>query len=257
MEIINDLNGYIMKETGKVLSTIMVSPKEFVMNKESLSVAEKWLSFAKDGFASPMQIETLQVHYSAWANESEYKAAYNFWNVSEGVIRVYCLNLGVGKDSSNLAEDIRLAFSYGTCFLGYCNLAGVGVTQNYGAALRWFLESAEVPNRNAYNALFQICREGLGVQVDYYKAFSYLRTCYELGLSEADDYYNMAVCLLHGWGVDENIDAAFKCMEKAAGMNHLGAIEYLILSSLDGSEIPCALDKVGEYINQYSSLISE
>ena len=48
------------------------------MNKESLSVAEKWLSFAKDGFASPMQIETLQVHYSAWANESDYKAAYNY-----------------------------------------------------------------------------------------------------------------------------------------------------------------------------------
>lgn len=228
-----------------------------VKDKVWTSVAERWLSFAQDNLASPNQTLKLRTNYTDWVNESDYKAAYMFWKASEEMIRVYYLNAGLNMDSSDVAYEIKEAFCNATCFLGLCNMSGMGVTMNKGMALYWFMESIKVPNRKAYNALFQIFMEGLGVQVDYCKAFSYLRTCYELGLSEADDYYNMAVCLLHGWGVDENIDAAFKCMEKAAGMNHLGAIEYLILSSLDGSEIPCALDKVGEYINQYSSLISE
>lgn len=227
-----------------------------VRDKVWTSVAERWLSFAQDNLASPNQTLKLRTNYTDWVNESDYKAAYMFWKASEEMIRVYCLNAGLNMDSSDVAYEIKEAFCNATCFLGLCNMSGMGVTMNKGIALYWFMESIKVPNRKAYNALFQIFMEGLGVQVDYCKAFSYLNICYDLGLSKADDYYNMGVCFLHGLGVEEDEEMAFKHIETAAKMDHLGAIEYMISCCLDGSGISKDVDKAQEYINQYSSLIS-
>ena len=246
-----------MEEMKQNLSPMKVVPEKYVMKEFWLSAAEEWLSYLKDNIASPMQLGILQAYYRAWADEIDMDAAYNFWKMSEDIITVYSLNMGVERNSPFVPVEIKEAFSKSTCFLGYYNMAGLGVTSNNGNALSWFMKSLNVPNREAYNALYQIYREGIGVQIDCCKAFSYLRTCCELGLGKGVDYFNMALCLQDGWGVDENIDAAFKCMEMAAGMNHPGALEYLISSSLNSTDISGGLDKVVEYINQYSSLISE
>jgi TPR repeat protein/serine/threonine protein phosphatase PrpC len=99
-------------------------------------------------------------------------------------------------------------------WLGYLYRAGIGITQNYEEAVKWYRKSAEQGDAGAQNNLGVIYAKGLGVTQDYTEAVKWYRKSAEQGYARAQS--NLGYCYYCGYGVTQDYTEAVKWYRKSA-----------------------------------------
>ena len=114
--------------------------------------------------------------------------------------------------------DLKSQFILGTIYY-----AGIGVTQDYVEAVKWYRKAAisKVPVVNAQYMLGFCYYKGLGVTQDYAVAGKWFRKAAELNYAEAQ--LVLGVCYANGEGVAKNKMEAVRWYRKAAEQNNSDA----------------------------------
>ncbi|MBL7479572.1 tetratricopeptide repeat protein [Legionella bononiensis] len=86
--------------------------------------------------------------------------------------------------------------------LGYGYEIGVGFTQNYREAFKWYSKAAEQGNAEAQNGLGRLFYKGNGVNQDYQQAFKWYSKASEQGLNQAQGA--LGIIYYEGHGVPQD-----------------------------------------------------
>lgn len=100
---------------------------------------------------------------------------------------------------------------------------GLGVTQNYGEAARWYRAAAEQGDARAQYDLGVMYEKGLGVPLDYTQMVSWYRAAAEGGYPAAQ--YHIGQSYLSGIGVPRDYVQAHKWFNLAAAQGYQDAAE--------------------------------
>jgi TPR repeat protein len=86
--------------------------------------------------------------------------------------------------------------------LGYGYENGMGFTQNYREAFKWYSKAAEQGNSEAQNGLGRMFYKGNGVNQDYHQAFKWFSKAAEQGLHQAQGV--LGIMYYEGEGVPQD-----------------------------------------------------
>ena len=100
------------------------------------------------------------------------------------------------------------------CDIGLLFLDGLGTTQNYEVAMKWFKQSADQGYSKAQFLLGTIYEQGRGVAQDKKEAARWYRTAADQGFALAQ--YSLGNLYQSGSGVVQDNNEAFKLYQKAA-----------------------------------------
>jgi len=103
--------------------------------------------------------------------------------------------------------------------LGKLFRGGLGVSQDYTIAVKWFRSAAEQGNADAQQALAEMLNMGYGVPENSVEAVKWTRKAAEQGNRQAQ--YDMGAVYEYGvGGLQTNVDEAIKWYRKAAEQGH-------------------------------------
>ena len=118
--------------------------------------------------------------------------------IASRVLLVLVAVLNAGCSSENRAEIFRVLAEQGDAEaqnnLGKCYREGIGVSQDYAEAAKWFQRSAEQGNADAQNNLGACYHTGTGVPLSHSEAVKWYRLSAEQGYDVAQ--YNLGRCYL-------------------------------------------------------------
>jgi TPR repeat protein len=120
--------------------------------------------------------------------------------------------------------------------LGRIYMFGLGVSQDYQQAAKWYEHAAEQGLAAAQFMIGFLYEQGKGVPRDYARALDYYRSATEQGHTTAAN--NLATLYLHGQGTRKNISTALKWYQFSAehgdanGQCNLGTLYF------DGDGVP-------------------
>ena len=120
--------------------------------------------------------------------------------------------------------------------LGAMYLGGIGVTQNFTEAAKWYRLAAEQGNATAQRDLGMIYDKGLGVTQNFTEAEKWYRLSAEQGNAIAQD--NLGVLYFNGEGVPQNYDEALKWYQLSAQQGYASAQYNLGVLYLEGKILP-------------------
>ena len=105
--------------------------------------------------------------------------------------------------------------------LGWMYDKGLGVTQDYVEAVKWYRKAAEQGHADGQNNLGVMYLEGTGVD----KNFDIAMVNFQKADAQGNMYapWNLGRMYENGWGVQKNLDMAKQWYEKAAGRGHPNA----------------------------------
>jgi uncharacterized protein len=101
---------------------------------------------------------------------------------------------------------------------------GIGILQDYAAALTWFRKAADKGDASAQHALGGAYFEGLGVPQDYAAAASWYQKAADQG--QINSQAVLASLYELGWGVPQDYVKAHKWANLAAAAGAKDAIEF-------------------------------
>ncbi len=107
------------------------------------------------------------------------------------------------------------------CYLGFCFMYGQGVEKDEAKSLSWFLKAAAQGNVGAEYCLGGAYYLGRGVAKDFSAAVKWWRKAGEHG--NADAQFSLAGCFEKGEGVMQNYVEAYKWARRAAAQGHQAA----------------------------------
>ena len=131
---------------------------------------------------------------------------------------IECYSVKLVKCANNGDADAQ-------CRLGLCYLTGIGVSQDYNEAVRWFKKSAEQGNKDALCNLGRCYFWGMGVSQDYNEAVRWFKKSAEQGNAEAQ--CNLGYCYFKGFGVSQDHNEAVRWLKKSAEQGNENAIDFL------------------------------
>lgn len=105
--------------------------------------------------------------------------------------------------------------------LGTAHFQGLGVTQDYGMAVKCFLSAAKQGHPVAQSNLGVCYFNGFGVEKNDSEACKWFRKAAEQGL--ANSQYDLGLCYYNGFGVEKNQAEAVRWWRLAAEQGHVGA----------------------------------
>jgi uncharacterized protein len=114
--------------------------------------------------------------------------------------------------TGNAGAEYNLGVIYGN---------GLGVKQDYVAALTWFRKASDQGDAKAQYALGTMYFEGKGVRQDFKAAAALLRKAADQGLSDAQ--YALGTTYFEGKGVRQDFKAAAALLRKAADQGYAAA----------------------------------
>ncbi len=109
--------------------------------------------------------------------------------------------------------------------LGWCYANGVGVTQDYSEAVKWYRRAAEQGDARAQERLGFFLHNGYGIQQDDAEAAVWLRKAAEHGNARAQ--YGLAFLHYYGVGVTQDYDEAAKWLRMAGDSGQDGPLVVL------------------------------
>jgi TPR repeat protein len=143
---------------------------------------------------------------------------------------LYYQGLGVTQDYKEAKKWFQKAADQGNAdaqfALGMSYHEGWGVVQNYKEAVKWWQKAADQGNTNAQFALGSLYQKGLGVKQDYQEAIKWYQKAADAGSSDAQN--SLGFMYTNGLGVEKDFIEAAKWCQKAAdagnsdGQNDLG-----------------------------------
>lgn len=137
-------------------------------------------------------------------------------------------------DSSSIQAEIKLAMqghADAQYNLGVIYANGLGVSQDYKEAIKWFKMAAEQGYTSAQNNLGVIYENGRGVPKDYTEAMKWYTKA-----AEQDDAYaqnNLGRMYKNGQGVPTDYIEAMKWFRKAAEQGHDAAKKNMAILLMD------------------------
>lgn len=130
----------------------------------------------------------------------------------------YQKGLGVSQDYGEAKKWYVKAANQGNAKaqnnLGYLYEKGLGVSQDYGEAKKWYLKAANQGNTYGQNNLGLLYRKGLGVSQDYGEAKKWYLKAANQGYAKAQ--YNLGYLYEYGYGVSKDIEQAVQWYQKSA-----------------------------------------
>jgi TPR repeat protein len=120
-------------------------------------------------------------------------------------------------------SDVKAQYQLGRLFM-----YGLGVSQNYQEAARWYERAAERGCADAQFMMGFLYEHGNGVRRDYRRALEYYRAAANQGHFTAAN--NLATLYIHGLGVPKNIGTALKWYQFSA--EHGNAVGQCNLATL-------------------------
>ena len=157
------------------------------------------------------------------------------------------LQLPAQQSDANSVENTKAKAEGGDaeaqCNLGAIYYQGLGVSQDYAAAVNWFRKAANQGNAIAQYSLGQCYSEGNGVAKDLGQAAKWWRKAAEQGYADAES--NLGVAYEKGWGVTSDATEAATWYRKAANQGDILAQCNLGAMYADGQGVP--LDYVEAY----------
>jgi len=164
---------------------------------------------------------------------------------------------GFPEDLAMAIQHFQAAIGLGNkeaqAHFGFMHVEGNGVTQNVELGLQLLKEVADV-SAEANNYLGYMYTEGIGIPVDYKKAWEYYNDAVAKG--HLDAAINLAQLYFNGWvpGLARNPQKALKCVTYAAEKGHSTAIAYLGLMFRDGVGVPQDLEKAFKLFTKSSKM---
>jgi TPR repeat protein len=144
-------------------------------------------------------------------------------------------DIAVPSTSLNRFSDLRRRAEDGEakaqCDLGRMYMLGLGVSQDYQQAAKWYERAAEQRLAAAQFMMGFLYERGKGVRRDYAPALNYYRAAADQGHATAAN--NLASLYLHGLGVAKNIGAALRWYQfsaehgDATGQSNLATLYFL------------------------------
>jgi TPR repeat protein len=151
---------------------------------------------------------------------SAWRAAAEKGNPNGQVIWGDCLEEGIGvsQDYAEAVKWYRMAaeqgFASGQTYLGLMYKNGRGMAQDHAEAVKWFRKAAEQGNAFGQNELGGMYENGRGVSRDYAEAVKWYRKAAEQGFASGQN--NLGRMYLNGLGVAQDHAEAVKWYRKAA-----------------------------------------
>ena len=123
--------------------------------------------------------------------------------------------------------------------LGYCYKMGWGVTRNDAKMIQWYEKAADAGYKASWLELGVCYMMGNGVDKDYDKAMnSFLRVANESsGDTVAAACHNMAWLYINGLGVKQNVEMSLALYEKAANLGFIGSQYNLGMLYYEGKHV--------------------
>lgn len=122
------------------------------------------------------------------------------------------------KDISEIIESCVITANEGDVraqnLVGILYKKGIGVSQNYIEAVKWFRKAADQGNPNGQYNLGNMYDDGIGVSKDYNEAIKWFRKSAEQGHVNAQ--LVMGIKYYKGEGVRQDIPIAIEWLQKAA-----------------------------------------
>lgn len=136
---------------------------------------------------------------------------------------------GAGPVHADTIDSIRARANQGDAtaqdHLALLYRDGLGVRQDYQAALKWYRKAAAQGNAAAQSDLREMYERGLGVREDYQATTDLYRKAAAQGFAKAQ--YLLAVMYEYGRGVTQDRQAAAEWYSKAADQDYPKAQFYL------------------------------
>jgi len=164
------------------------------------------------------------------------------WCVTGFLVLVLCagVRLHAHPSDTNSVENTEAKAKRGDaeaqCNLGAIYYQGLGVSQDYAAAVNWFRKAAIQGNAIAQYSLGQCYSEGSGVAKDMGEAAKWWRRAAEQGYADAES--NLGVAYEKGWGVTSDATEAATWYRKAANQGDILAQCNLGAMYADGQGVP-------------------
>ena len=132
--------------------------------------------------------------------------------------------------------------------LGYMYSEGLGVTQDYKEAVKWWRKAAEQGNANAQNNLGIRYLNGEGVAQDYKEAVKWYTKAAEQGIAGAQ--FNLGIMYSEGLGVTQDYKSAHMWYNIAAANGDSGAAKTRdnVAKKMTPSQIEKAQDMAREWM---------
>ena len=151
------------------------------------------------------------------------------WRFQERLGRIYEGGIGVTQDYKEAMKWFELAADKGyakaMCDIGLLYGLGDGVAQDYNEAMKWFELAA---NKGVADAMFNIAvlyAHGDGVALDYNEAMKWYKLAADKGDAEA--MFNIGVLYEHGDGVAQDYNEAMKWYKLAADKGDVNAMSNI------------------------------
>ena len=130
---------------------------------------------------------------------------------------MYQYGLGTSQDYKEAVkwyrEAVELGNAYAQCNLGYMYEKGYGVTQDYSEAVKWYRKSADQGNATAQSNVGIMYRYGKGVTQNYTEAVKWYRKAADQGNATAQT--NLGIMYRDGIGVSKDYSEAVKWYRRA------------------------------------------
>lgn len=147
--------------------------------------------------------------------------------------------------SNNMALFYYLDAAKFGCSVSMYQAAKIIISENLNNEHIILLESAiELGNKEAHYLLGKCYQFGIGVDVDYQKAFKH----YTLA-DNAQGFKALGLCYLHGICCEKNVELAIAYLEKSVELGGIGSTCILGTLYYEGKEIPKDEEKAFYYFN--------
>ena len=120
--------------------------------------------------------------------------------------------------------------------VGYCYLAGQGVSENHGEAVKWFRRAVGKGSGTAMAHLGNCHLEGKGVAEDHGEAARWFERAARKG--DLSGLVNLGYCYYEGCGVPEDKETAVEWFRRAAARGSANAQRWLASCYDDGEGVP-------------------
>ncbi|CAO3621836.1 unnamed protein product [Mucor hiemalis] len=127
----------------------------------------------------------------------------------------------------NKCDEKNFAYSKAMNQIGLLYRDGLGRSQDFKEAIRFFKLSAEKNCHDAFNSMGYMYKQGYGVDVDYEEAFKWYCKAAEEPTDNGGQF-NLAVMYSEGKGTPVNYKLALHWFEKARNYGNENATEFVI-----------------------------